>query len=816
MAENGNKYGNVTLGQIAHFAVDVCGRDALLDFDPGLESNLPDLYREKGSYRNLRYSDASSIFGTTRKFLYKLEEEFKLELIPSDHYCFEDGKKTIKTENHNICYDFIDCIIQNYISAIKEFGPFEDTQEKASEAILCTVLLNDESEEMREFIRDCSKPSFKTLLEEYVKNQGIHYEGFYTDIENRLEEHDLENSGKDIKRSLVRCRSIDEFPKWRILHPLIKYILKQDPDCAGKLLSCYLYSNFKKALDLLAITPEFWAGMERLCENPRIIPQESFYSNLSLSPIQDIESCSFTSHWTEAGRQVHAFLEYGEPDSLKKALEEYETAFSYRYVAGSLLENFLHEAVAVSAYYDFRNSLKQARNRVRNSSSSEYENKTPLGSKTKKFYDFGFALDLFASEMEKSYSAYYMCRENFWGFFGSFSNSETARRLKEEDYTAGIVVLDSEHLQVEVPDVTPGKINNLQPSDRMVSYTPISQAIAHEQFEEVKRLLDNPKTKLDVPNSNNSYPIHEILTKYKYRRVDRSLVDRILDKTSPMTLKAESNNRKFSALQLAMDSFDPELVQRVVEKMLGSNPYFKDDYRITSDEESPLYYAIQLKHFGLMVKSGNNLPFPQYENIKWDNLAVPGFSASEKASYLKSANELFGPQLSEAVFKQEYCYFDEESADEIIKYIASKTRNVDAFVLKTKEGTQGCNALLLACEYNDVSTCKSLLKHGANTSIILGYSSLVFPSENKELYYPNDCIFRSIWFRAWDTLEFLLNELINKKKKYLQPEKSDMDPLNFLIIVLLNSKLQQKEVGRLLNWFQPLFIAAGAVTKKLV
>ena len=43
-------YGNVTLSQLTHFAVELCGKDALIQKGFVTDSELNDAYKEKGSY----------------------------------------------------------------------------------------------------------------------------------------------------------------------------------------------------------------------------------------------------------------------------------------------------------------------------------------------------------------------------------------------------------------------------------------------------------------------------------------------------------------------------------------------------------------------------------------------------------------------------------------------------------------------------------------------------------------------------------------------------------------------------------------------
>lgn len=80
VAQLPSKYGNVTLGQIAHFLVELCGKDALLFMSILTDSEINDAYKEKGSYLKFRYTDDNSIFGKIRKFFKKLEVEFDIPL----------------------------------------------------------------------------------------------------------------------------------------------------------------------------------------------------------------------------------------------------------------------------------------------------------------------------------------------------------------------------------------------------------------------------------------------------------------------------------------------------------------------------------------------------------------------------------------------------------------------------------------------------------------------------------------------------------------------------------------------------------------
>lgn len=74
-------YGNVTLSQLTHFAVELCGKDALIQKGFVTDSELNDAYKEKGSYLKFRYTDKNSLFQKIYQFLSELEKNLKFRFI---------------------------------------------------------------------------------------------------------------------------------------------------------------------------------------------------------------------------------------------------------------------------------------------------------------------------------------------------------------------------------------------------------------------------------------------------------------------------------------------------------------------------------------------------------------------------------------------------------------------------------------------------------------------------------------------------------------------------------------------------------------
>ena len=79
-------YGNITLSQIVHFAIELCGKDALTSRGYLSDAEINDAYKEKCVYEKFRYTDENSIFGKIRQFFTDLENEFDIQTSVSLAY----------------------------------------------------------------------------------------------------------------------------------------------------------------------------------------------------------------------------------------------------------------------------------------------------------------------------------------------------------------------------------------------------------------------------------------------------------------------------------------------------------------------------------------------------------------------------------------------------------------------------------------------------------------------------------------------------------------------------------------------------------
>ena len=81
MAQNAVLYGNITLSQLSHFIVEICGKDALISMGCITDTEVNDCYKEKGSFLKFRYTDSNSFFGKISGFFTVLENEFSIPLF---------------------------------------------------------------------------------------------------------------------------------------------------------------------------------------------------------------------------------------------------------------------------------------------------------------------------------------------------------------------------------------------------------------------------------------------------------------------------------------------------------------------------------------------------------------------------------------------------------------------------------------------------------------------------------------------------------------------------------------------------------------
>ena len=871
-------YGNVTLSQLTHFAVELCGKDALIQKGFVTDSELNDAYKEKGSYLKFRYTDKNSLFQKIYQFFFELEKEFEIPLHKTERKKSLDGKYFEEIELSDF-QQFYSHIIWSFIIQICRTRPFENLQNNLSKKIVYDCLLKQQISYFIEYIALVNTTTFDEVITEFAKVHNLKYEQIYNEVAENINDNES-NSLLHVKKALQKCRKENTNPTWKIFYPFLKAVHEKDKEFSCIFLNLYFYLNFKNAVEWLSFKKSDLQKLELFCkihqktDTENIIQDAISFINENVD-MQNLESITkkalyfnsllnkncrenlrifqsntnelrnelphsffFWEKWFCAKDYVCKYLDSENLEQLGNAVKWYGLAFEKgKYFMGKSAEQFIHEAIAVSVYLDMKKNPTKARTRLQKTSDNNTDTKTPLDKTTKNFYDFGLSFNLLLNDMNDAYNLYYHCFQNFWNCFSP--ESECAKNIKNKDLfkASNIETTDTPENEKVLKSretllkITDAKINNILPTTHNVAYTPISNAIIQGYFDIVELYLDKskyPSLNLNIPNKNNCYPIHEIVSQYlrgNNQEKIKPLILQILEITDKKVLFTRTNRQKISPLQTVIQSLDLDLNKRFLDKMFGTEK-IPNDFIISADEISPLYFA-------LMTKYLFNNPFEHAEklnigNINYKNLFEPGLTESEKEKFhdsdISCVMEFF-KNLENEIPKEIRDKRKEETKkeiNEIVDLYIERTSSVDGFISYSMRepiaNNQGCTALLYACEMDDVETCKSLVFAGADLRKEIGKTSeLTLPNGNM-LFLPNNFIHRAIYFKAWNCLEWFLKDNKNIAAEYMHKKEENMTWLVYFLLmqqkeIFMNTQ-KYLDVQNNINRFLPLFLEAGASLKE--
>lgn len=842
------------------------------------DSELNDAYKEKGSYLKFRYTDKNSLFQKIYQFFSELEKEFEIPLHKTERKKSLDGNYFEEIELSDFQH-FYSHIIWSFIVQICGTRPFENTQNNLSKKIIYDCLLKQPTSYFIEYMNFASNTTFDEVINGFIKIHNLKYEQIYTEVAENINNNESA-SLLNVRKALQKCRKENTNPTWKIFYPFLKAVHKRDKRFSFIFLNLYFYLNFKNAVEWLSFKNSDLQKLELFCKNHQKNDVENIIKdaanfiaeNVNKQNLTDIKekalyfdsllnkncrknlrifqnninelrnelphSFFFWENWFCAKDYVCKYLDSGNSEHLENAIKWYNLAFEKgKYFMGKSSEQFIHEAIAVSVYLDMKQNPAKARTRLQKTSDNNSDTKTPLDKTTKNFYDFGLAFDLLLNDMNDAYNLYYHCFQNFWNCFSP--ESECVRNIQKEDLfkASGIETTDTPENEKLLKSretllkISDGKINNILPTTHNVAYTPISTAIIQGYFDIVELYLDKskyPSLNLNIPSTNNCYPIHEIVTQYlrgNEQEKIKPLVLQILERTDKKVLLTRTNRQKISPLQTVIQSLDLELNKRFLDKMFGAGK-IPDDFIISADEVSPLYFALMTKYFF-------NNPFEYAEklnigNINYKNLFEAGLSESEKEIFndfdIAFVMEIF-KNLENEIPKEIRDKRKKEikkKTDEIVDLYIERTSNIDGFISYSMRdpiaNNQGCTALLYACEWDDVKTCKLLVSAGANLRQEIGKSpDFTLPNGNM-LFLPNNFIHRAIYFKSWSCLEWFLKDNKNIASEYMHKKEINMTWLVYFLLMQQNEIMQNPQncldVQNNINRFLPLFLGAGASLKE--
>ena len=842
-------YGNITLSQLTHFAVELCGKDALIQMGFLTDSELNDAYKEKGSYLKFRYTDKNSLFQKIYQFLSELEKEFEIPLHKTKRKKSLDGKYFEEVELSDF-QQFYSHIIWSFIIQICGTRPFENTQNNLSKKIIYGHLLIQLTTYFIEYIEFVSNITFDEAITEFAKVHNLKYEQIYTEVAENINDNESD-SLLHVRKALQKCKKENTNPTWKIFYPFLKTVHKRDKRLSFIFLKLYFYLNFKNAIKWLSFKKTDLQKLESFCKNHQkndteniIKDAASFINeNVDMQNLKDIakkalyfdsllnkncrenlrifqsntnelrnelpHSFSFWENWFCAKDYVYKYLDSGNLEHLENAVKWYGLAFENgKYFMGKSSGQFIHEAIIVSVYLDMKKNPTKARTRLQKTSDNNTDTKTPLDKTTKNFYDFGLAFDLLLNDMNDAYNLYYHCFQNFWNCFSP--ESECAKIIKNKDLfkASNIETTDTPENEKVLKSretllkITDAKINNILPTTHNVAYTPISNAIIQGYFDIVELYLDKskyPSLNLNIPNTNNCYPIHEIVSQYlrgNNQEKIKPLILQILEITDKKVLFTRTNRQKISPLQTVIQSLDLDLNKRFLDKMFSTEK-IPDDFIISADEVSPIYFALMIKYL-----FNNPFEYAEKRNIK-------EISHDSDISFIMETSKNLENEIPKEIRDKR-----KEETNEIVDLYIERTSNVDGFISYSMRdpiaNNQGCTALLYACEWDDVEICKSLVFAGADLRKEIGKTSeLTLPNGNM-LFLPYNFIHRTIYFKAWNCLEWYLKDNKNIAAEYMHKKEENMTWLVYFLLMQQFEVMQNPQkcldTQNNINRFLPLFL----------
>ena len=834
---------------MTHFAVELCGKDALIQMGFLTDSELNDAYKEKGSYLKFRYTDKNSLFQKIYQFLSELEKEFEIPLHKTKRKKSLDGKYFEEVELSDFQH-FYSHIIWSFIIQICGTRPFENSQNNLSKKIIYDCLLKQPTTYFIKYIELVSNTTFDEIITEFAKVHNLKYEQIYTEVAENINDNESD-SLLHIRKALQKCKKENTNPTWKIFYPFLKAVHKRDKRFSFIFLNLYFYLNFKNAVEWLSFKKSDLQKLELFCkihqktDTENIIQDAASFidENVNIQNLKDIaekalyfdnllnENCrenlisfqntmnelrnelphsfSFWENWFCAKDYVCKYLDSGNLEHLENAVKWYELAFEKgKYFMGKSAEQFIHEAISISVYIDMKKNPAKARTRLQKTSDNNSDTKTPLDQTTKNFYDFGLTFDLLLNDMNDAYNLYYHCFQNFWNCFSP--ESECAKIIKNKDLfkASNIETTDTPENEKVLKSretllkITDAKINNILHTSHNVAYTPISNAIMQGYFDIVELYLDKskyPSLNLNIPNTNNCYPIHEIVTQYlrgNDQEKIKPLVLQILERTDKKVLFTRTNRQKISPLQTVIQSLDLDLNKRFLDKMFGTEK-IPNDFIISADEISPLYFALMTKYL-----FNNPFEYAEKRNIK-------EISHDSDISFIMETSKNLENEIPKEIRDKR-----KEETNEIVDLYIERTSNVDGFISYSMRdpiaNNQGCTALLYACEWDDVEICKSLVFAGANLRQQIGKTTeLPLPNGNM-LFLPNNFIHRAIYFKAWNCLEWFLKDNKNIAAEYMHKKEENMTWLVYFLLMQQFEVMQNPQkcldTQNNINRFLPLFL----------
>ncbi|MBR5971261.1 MAG: ankyrin repeat domain-containing protein [Paludibacteraceae bacterium] len=728
------RFGNVSLGEINEMLISFIGKDMYLDYwtkynpKESIEAYKRKLNRlakeEDIDFTVLSLVDERSIAKFVfDKILPHLQQEYKLPKYISDDvkkfvYCLYDKFKANKMPILDLCL--------NYDEFYKS-----DYREQAKQKNIYAFALIEQQ--------------YKLLTEFYKR---------------------FDNEGT-IKNNVIAMKK-GENPSWFIMKQILKQV-KVHKKITSLLIEAYIMSNIWHSFQD-KVKPNQFVKVQYNVESDRINKAIDFFffdygyktfeqkgNDILKSIEQSTPASEFYCNWFRGFVSVANAKDKGE---LKQAKDYYKKAFEARRFAGCQFKRFIKQAFALSCYLDFN------ADKIRDSADSKNGSTSPLSSDAKKFWNYGYAAGVFDIKDENTHLITFHCEENFFSYFRpcmflkkSFFYELLLPTLEKEYYK--LKQLTSKDINRRVKHCCIDQTKNM-PIVVVLFYFYDCCSIGCVSL--AKKFIDLVEDWLDkfdnidyslLSDKGCSIACDAIQTYKNLLKVKKpdlnlsvlkTIVMKIVEKSDTDTLSKNSLKKKRCALQEAIESCDMDIVKAVVEK-IGNI----DSLRISADESSPVYFAINMYVCCYRLKNHIQLKPSEKaeESMRWKNLDVPGYTAEEKKSYIKRFDKYYKNTI-EAVrllYAKEITWDDLLKIQNICLYLIEHTRKQDDYYMDTEEGK--ITSLLFAAEVNNVPICRALIEHGAD------------PHINRQSSF----LYRCIYWESWDVLEMYMKEFPKETRK---------------------------------------------------
>ncbi len=346
--------------------------------------------------------------------------------------------------------------------------------------------------------------------------------------------------------------------------------------------------------------------------------------------------------------------EKSSDENLLKAEELFDEAFSYKYLAGDFIKDFLETG------FVFENYLNSSFNLVIKSYKYDgitQKQKNPVNCGAKKFYNYGYAIDLFPDDVEHSALKALNANELFHKFFPAslfYDTDGASKTYSQESENEKYIEINLENIYEKLSSIPLSKRNNLVHIKEIVSknaahnskqkhlFPPLSICLLYCLQDErlltlAEKWLCDSECKIDV--SKVSYegrtPLCYAFQTYKDFKLNILTKNSIREFFPPVLASMGSKSteifenglketlKNHTEVKHSMDNaqkFQNEL-EKIISLLIEKTD-FETELKF-SEKISTLSYAIDAFNFDFVKKLAEKIPDEDFQNYSLYNDESP-------------------------------------------------------------------------------------------------------------------------------------------------------------------------------------------------